>query len=161
MSLQDSDYFCNFRSFLMTKRLTLRNTLRGFTLIEIMVVVVIIGILASLVIPRIIGRPQQARIVKAKQDILAIENAMQLYKLDNGFYPSAEQGIAALVSKPGSDPVPTNWQPYLKEVPQDPWGKPYHYANPGQHSDIDIYTYGPTGQPGGSGENAEIGNWGK
>ncbi|MGB6976254.1 MAG: type II secretion system major pseudopilin GspG [Gammaproteobacteria bacterium] len=145
----------------MQRYLNHRRNMRGFTLIEIMVVVVIIGILASIVIPKIISRPQQARIVKAKQDILSIENAMQLYKLDSGFYPNTEQGIAALVTKPGSDPVPTNWQPYLKEVPTDPWGKPYHYANPGQHGDIDIFSYGPTGQPGGSGENATIGNWSK
>jgi general secretion pathway protein G len=144
---------------MMQQNLNSRSNMRGFTLVEIMVVVVIIGILASIIIPKIASRPQQARIVKARQDISSIENAMQLYKLDNGFYPSTEQGIGALASKPNSDPTPTNWQSYLKEVPKDPWGKPYHYANPGQHGDIDIFTFGPTGQAGGTGENAEIGNW--
>ena len=129
---------------------------KGFTLIEIMVVVVIMAILAAIVVPKIMERPEQARIVKAKQDILAIENAMDLYKLDNGHYPSPQQGIDALVKKPTTDPMPTNWSGYLKTVPIDPWGNPYHYSNPGKHSDIDIYTYGPSGKPGGKGE---IGNW--
>ena len=131
----------------------------GFTLIEIMVVVVIMAILAAIVVPKIITRPDQAKIVKAKQDILAIENAMDLYKLDNGSYPTQEQGIQALVTKPTSDPVPPNWQGYLKNLPLDPWGQPYHYVNPGKHGDIDLFTYGPTNQPGGTGMNATIGNW--
>jgi general secretion pathway protein G len=133
---------------------------KGFTLIEVMVVVVILAILAAIVIPKIMSRPEQARIVKAKQDILAIENAMDLYKLDNGFYPTTEQGIAALVSKPSIPPTPDNWAGYLKGVPIDPWGRPYHYLNPGQHNDIDIFTFGPSGQPSTSDNNkAEIGNW--
>ncbi len=131
----------------------------GFTLIEIMVVVVILGILAAIVVPKIASRPEQARVVRAKQDIAAIENAMELYKLDNGFYPSTDQGISALVTKPSSDPIPAGWHQYLKELPTDPWGQPYHYLNPGEHGDIDIFTYGPTGQPGGTGDNAEIGDW--
>jgi len=132
---------------------------KGFTLIEVMVVVVIMAILAAIVVPRIMSRPEQARVVKAKQDILAIENAMDLYRLDNGFYPSTEQGINALVKEPSTPPTPPNWNGYLKQTPKDPWGHPYHYLNPGQHSEIDIFTYGPTGQPGGTGRNAEIGNW--
>lgn len=131
----------------------------GFTLIEIMVVVVIMAILAAIVVPKIINRPDQAKIVKAKQDILAIENAMDLYKLDNGSYPTQDQGIQALVTKPTTDPMPSNWQGYLKNVPMDPWGYPYNYLNPGKHGDIDLYTYGPTHQPGGTGMNATIGNW--
>ena len=132
---------------------------KGFSLIEIMVVVVILGILASIVVPKIISRPDEARVVKAKQDILAIQNALDLYKLDNGFYPSTDQGLAALVIKPTSDPIPTNWKQYLKKLPKDPWGREYLYINPGQHGDVDIFTYGANGQPGGTGINAEIGNW--
>lgn len=132
---------------------------RGFSLIEIMVVVVILGILAAIVVPKISGRPDEARIVKAKQDILVIQNAMDLYRLDNGFYPSTDQGLMALVQKPTSNPIPHNWKSYLKSLPKDPWGKEYLYLNPGEHSDIDIFTYGPTGQAGGTGNNATIGNW--
>lgn len=131
----------------------------GFTLIEIMVVVVILGILAAIVVPKIVSRPDEARVVKAKQDILAIENALDLYKLDNTFYPSTDQGLEALVKKPSSDPIPQNWKPYLKNLPVDPWGRPYQYLNPGQHGSIDIFTYGADGKPGGSGINATIGNW--
>ena len=134
---------------------------RAFTLIEVMVVVVILAILAAIIVPQIMSRPNQARIVAAKQDILAIENAMELYKLDNAAYPSTEQGIQALVTQSTTDPVPTNWNgPYLKgHVPKDPWGHDYHYQNPGQHGDIDIFSYGPTNQPDGTGTNATIGNW--
>ena len=131
----------------------------GFSLIEIMVVVVILGILASIVVPKIISRPEEARVVKAKQDVLAIQNALDLYKLDNGYYPSTDQGLMALVEKPTTDPIPTNWKQYLKSLPMDPWGHAYRYLNPGQHGDIDVFTYGPTNQAGGEGGNAEIGNW--
>jgi general secretion pathway protein G len=132
---------------------------KGFSLIEIMVVVVILGILASIVVPKILSRPDEARIVKAKQDVLAIQNAMDLYKLDNGFYPSTDQGLMALVVKPSTNPIPHDWKPYLKSLPKDPWGREYLYLNPGQHSEIDIFTLGADGQPGGSGANAERGNW--
>lgn len=132
---------------------------QGFSLIEIMVVVVIMGILASIVVPRIMSRPDEARKVKAKQDILAIQNALDLYKLDNGFYPTTNQGLEALVKKPTTPPVPNHWKAYLKSLPIDPWGRPYLYLNPGEHGDIDIFTYGADGQPGGTGINAEIGNW--
>ncbi len=131
----------------------------GFSLIEIMVVVVILGILASIVVPKILSRPDEARVVKAKQDILAIQNALDLYKLDNGFYPSTEQGLEALVEKPTTNPEPRDWKLYLKTVPKDPWGREYLYLNPGQHAEVDVFTYGADGQPGGEGINAEIGNW--
>lgn len=131
----------------------------GFSLIEIMVVVVILGILAALVVPKIISRPDDARIVKAKQDVLAIQNALDLYRLDNGFYPSTDQGLRALVSKPSSSPEPRDWRSYLKTLPKDPWGRDYMYLNPGQHGEIDVYTNGADGQPGGTGVNAVIGNW--
>ena len=132
---------------------------KGFSLIEIMVVVVILGILASIVVPKIMGRPDEARVVKAKQDILAIQNALDLYKLDNGTYPTTDQGLAALVTKPTTAPEPRDWKAYLKRLPVDPWGREYLYLNPGQHGDIDIFTLGAEGQPGGTGINAEVGNW--
>jgi general secretion pathway protein G len=132
---------------------------RGFSLIEIMVVVVILGILAALVVPKIINRPDEARIVKAKQDVLAIQNALELYKLDNGFYPSTDQGLMALVEKPTSSPVPLDWKSYLKSVPKDPWNRDYIYLNPGQHGDIDVYTEGPKGDSSDNDPKAQIGNW--
>ena len=132
---------------------------RGFSLIEIMVVVVILGILAALVVPKIINRPDEARVVKAKQDVMTIQSALDLYKLDNGSYPTTDQGIQALVQRPNSGPVPNNWQSYLKSVPKDPWGRDYLYLNPGEHDEVDVFTYGAAGQPGGTGINAEIGNW--
>lgn len=135
------------------------NQQRGFSLIEIMVVVVILGILASIVVPKIIHRPDEARIVKAKQDVLAIQNALDLYRLDNGVYPSTDQGLLALVEKPTSNPIPHDWKLYLKSIPKDPWGRDYLYLNPGQHGEIDVFTYGAAGQPGGTGINAAIGNW--
>lgn len=132
---------------------------RGFSLIEIMVVVVILGILAAIVVPKIISRPDEARVVKAKQDVLSIQNALDLYRLDNGFYPTTDQGLLALVEKPTTAPIPRDWKTYLKSLPKDPWGREYIYLNPGQHGEIDIFTLGPSGQAGGSGANAEIGNW--
>lgn len=137
------------------KKFVLRQ--QGFTLIEVMVVVVILAILAAIIVPRIMSRPEQARAVKAKTDIMAIENAMEMYKLDNGFYPSNAQGIDALVTKPSGEPVPQMWQSggYLKTVPQDPWGHAYHYANPGKHSEIDLWTDGPVS---GS-DKGVVGNW--
>jgi general secretion pathway protein G len=133
----------------------------GFSLIEIMVVVVILGILASIVVPKIMSRPDEARRVKVRQDIQSIQSALDLYRLDNGFYPSTDQGLKALVQKPSSSPSPNHWHQYLKSVPIDPWDTPYLYLNPGQHGEIDIFTYGADGQPGGEGINAEIGNWEK
>ena len=127
----------------------------GFTLIEVMAVVVILGILAAIILPKIMSRPEQARIVKVKQDLLAIQSALDLYKLDNGFYPSTDQGLQALVSKPTSSPVPRNWKSegYLGELPKDPWGEAYQYLNDSEK--LRIFSYGPKGKEG----NSEIGNW--
>lgn len=135
--------------------------MRGFTLIEIMVVVVILGILAAIVVPRIMDRPDVARVTKARQDIRAVEGALKLYRLDNFRYPTTEQGIEALVEKPTSQPEPPNWKPggYLDRLPKDPWGEPYHYRNPGEHGEIDVYSYGRDGRPGGEDIDADIGNW--
>lgn len=131
---------------------------RGFTLIEIMVVVVILGILATLVVPRIMERPDQARVIKAKQDLQAIKSALDLYKLDNFDYPQGDLGLQALVSPPdsGSGVGATR---YLDKLPVDPWGNPYEYLNPGVKGDVDIFSYGADGQPGGEGVRADIGNW--
>jgi len=132
---------------------------RGFTLVEIMVVVVILGILAVLIVPRVVGRTDEARIVAAKQDVAAIMQALKLYRLDNGRYPTTEQGITALVTKPQSDPVPANWQKYLDRVPKDPWGNVYQYLNPGVRGEIDVFTLGADTRPGGSGPDADVGSW--
>lgn len=133
----------------------------GLTLIEIMVVIVIMAILAAIVVPKIMSRPDQAKKIKAKQDIMTIENSMDLYKLDNGFYPSQEQGIQALVTQPTTEPTPNNWSTggYLKKLPMDPWGHAYHYKNPGEHGEIDIYTLGANNKAGGTGLNSTMGNW--
>jgi len=138
-----------------------RATQRGFTLIEIMVVVVILGILAAIVVPNIIDRPDAARVAKARQDIRAVESALKLYRLDNFRYPTTEQGLAALVDKPTTQPEPRNWKSggYLDRIPTDPWGETYHYRNPGEHGEIDVYTLGRDGRPGGKESDADIGNW--
>jgi general secretion pathway protein G len=137
------------------------NQTQGFTLIEIMVVVVILSILAALVVPKIIERPDEARVLKVKQDIRAIEAALKLYKLDNYVYPSTDQGLEALVSKPTGMPEPRQWKEggYLDRLPKDSWGFPYNYLSPGQHGEFDIWSYGADGQPGGMGVNADVGNW--
>jgi general secretion pathway protein G len=132
----------------------------GFTLIEVMVVVVILAILASILIPKIMDKPDEARVVKAKQDIQAIQSALDMYRLDNYVYPSTDQGLQALVQKPTVDPVPAHWKQYLDQMPVDPWDHPYQYLNPGTHgSAVDIWSNGADGQPGGEGVNADIGNW--
>jgi general secretion pathway protein G len=132
---------------------------RGFTLIEILVVVVILGILAAIVVPRVMEHPGEARQVRAKQDIQAIMTALNTYKLDNYTYPTTEQGLDALVHKPGGSPEAPNWHGYLDKIPKDPWDKPYLYLRPGVHGDVDVFTYGRDGKPGGDGEDADVGNW--
>ena len=134
---------------------------RGFTLIEILVVVVILGILAAIVVPRVMEHPGEARRVRAKQDVQAIVTALNMYKLDNFVYPSTEQGLDALVNKPSGAPDAPNWRKggYLDKTPKDPWGKPYLYLRPGAHGDIDVFSYGADGKPGGEGEDADVGDW--
>ena len=137
------------------------NKQQGFTLIEIIVVVVIIGILATFVAPKFMGKTDTARITKAKSDILSLESALDLYKLDNFTYPTTDQGLEALISVPSSDPVPTNWQKggYIKKLQKDPWQRDYLYLSPGEHGEVDIYSLGADGVEGGEDSNADIGNW--
>jgi general secretion pathway protein G len=131
----------------------------GFTLVEIMVVVVILGVLAVLIVPRVVGRTEEARAAAAKHDIAAIMQSLKLYRLDNGRYPTNEQGLQALVTKPQAGPVPSNWRSYLDKLPKDPWGNAYQYLNPGVHGEIDVFTLGADGQPGGAAADQDIGSW--
>ena len=133
----------------------------GFTLIEIMVVVVILGILAAIIVPRVLDRPDTARLVKAKQDLRTLESALNLYRLDNYSYPSTEQGLDALLNEPAGEPEARNWQAggYIDRLPIDPWQRPYLYLSPGEQGDFDVYTLGADGVPGGEGIHADLGNW--
>jgi len=144
------------------KRIDRRHS-RGFTLIELMVVIVILGVLAGLIVPRIMGRPDEARQVKAKMQIESIETALKLYKLDNGTYPSTDQGLEALVTEPETPPLPRKWREggYLEKgkVPVDPWENAFVYLSPGVHGDFDISSYGADGVSGGDGKNSDINNW--
>ncbi len=134
---------------------------RGFTLIEIMVVVVIMGVLAALVVPRLMGRTDDARILAAKQDIATLMQALKLYRLDNQRYPTTEQGLQALITRPTQGPVPPNWKTggYLDRLNKDPWGNVYQYQSPGSRGEIDVFSYGADGKPGGTGNDADIGSW--
>jgi general secretion pathway protein G len=136
---------------------------RGFTLIEVMVVLVILGILATLVVPRIMSRPDEARIIAAKQDINSIGQALKLYRLDNHAYPTTDQGLQALVTKPTAPPAPPNWKTggYLDRLPKDPWGNEYKYLSPGvkNTNDVDIFSLGADGVAGGEGNDADVGSW--
>ena len=145
---------------------------RGFTLIELMVVLVIIGVLAALIVPNVLDRADDARVTAARTDVNNLMQALKLYKLDNQRYPSAEQGLqalvakpsteqglAALVSKPTVEPIPPNWKPYVDKLPNDPWNRPYQYLNPGIKGEFDVMSFGADGQPGGEGNDADVGSW--
>lgn len=131
----------------------------GFTLIELMVVLVIIGVLAALIVPNVLDRADDARVTAARTDVNNLMQALKLYKLDNQRYPSGEQGLQALIAKPSTGAVPPNWKPYLEKLPNDPWGRPYQYLNPGIKGEIDVMSFGADGQAGGEGKNADIGSW--
>ena len=130
----------------------------GFTLIELMVVLVIIGVLAALIVPNVLDRADDARVTAARTDISNLGQALKLYKLDNQRYPTSEQGLQALLVKPTSGPLPLNWKPYLEKLPNDPWGRPYQYLNPGIKGEMDVLSFGADGQAGGEGKNADIGS---
>jgi len=134
---------------------------RGFTLLEVMVVIVILGILAALVVPKIISRPDEARVIAARQDIASLMQALKLYRLDNQRYPTTEQGLQSWSVKPTTVPIPLNWKlgGYVERLPKDPWGNPYQYLNPGVRGEIDVFSYGADGAPGGEGNDADIGSW--
>ena len=131
----------------------------GFTLIELMVVLVIIGVLAALIVPNVLDRADDARATAAKTDVNNLMQALKLYKLDNLRYPTAEQGLSALVVKPATLPVPPNWKPYLDKLPNDPWNNAYQYLNPGLKGEVDVLSFGADGQAGGDGKNADVGSW--
>ncbi len=136
-----------------------RRRAAGFTLIEIMVVLVIIGVLAALIAPNVLDRAADARVTAARTDVNNLVQALKLYKLDNQRYPSAEQGLEALVRRPEGGPAAPNWKPYLDKLPADPWGRPYQYLNPGLKGEIDVFSFGADGQPGGEGRDADVGSW--
>lgn len=131
----------------------------GFTLIELMVVLLIIGVLAALIVPNVLDRADDARATAAKTDVNNLMQALKLYKLDNQRYPTSEQGLQALLTKPASAPVPANWKSYLDKLPNDPWGRAYLYLNPGIKGEIDVMSFGADGQAGGEGKNADVGSW--
>ena len=145
----------------MTRSSVFLRRASGFTLIEILVVIVILGILAALIVPRVMDRPDQARVVAARSDIAAIMSALKLYRLDNGAYPSADQGLAALTRKPERGDIPRNWKSggYLEKLPVDPWGIEYLYLNPGIRGEVDVFSLGADRKPGGEGFDAEVGSW--
>jgi general secretion pathway protein G len=136
-----------------------RRRVQGFTLIELMVVLVIIGVLAALIVPNVLDRADDARVTAARTDVNNLMQALKLYRLDNQRYPAAEQGLEALVRKPTTGTIPPSWRPYLEKLPNDPWARPYQYVNPGVKGEIDVFSFGADGQPGGEGANADVGSW--
>ena len=147
------------KSLSLASRRSAPRTARGFTLIELMVVLVIIGVLGALIVPNVLDRAAGARVTAARTDVNNLVQALKLYKLDNQRYPSNEQGLRALVAKPTTGVIPPNWKPYLDKLPNDPWDHPYQYANPGVKGEIDVYSFGADGQIGGEGNDAEVGSW--
>ena len=138
-----------------------RARIRAFTLIEVMVVIAILAVLAALIVPKVMSRPDEARVVAARQDIASLLQALKLYRLDNLRYPTTEQGLSALVTRPSVAPVPPNWKPggYLERLPRDPWGHPYQYLSPGLRGEVDVFSFGADGVAGGEGFDADIGSW--
>ena len=147
------------KRFLSPVRTARHRLAAGFTLIELMVVLVIIGVLAALVVPNVLDRADDARTTAARTDVTNVMQALKLYRLDNQRYPTSEQGLQALINKPTTAPLPLNWRPYLEKLPNDPWGRPYQYLNPGVKGEIDVMSFGADGQSGGEGKDADIGSW--
>jgi general secretion pathway protein G len=137
----------------------LRAARRGFTLIELLVVLVIIGVLGALIVPNLFSSVDDARRTAARTDVNTLMQSLQRYKLDNLRYPTAEQGLQALVTKPTASPIPPNWRAYQQKLPNDPWGRPYQFVNPGVKGEVDVFSFGADGQPGGEGNDADIGSW--
>jgi len=155
-----TEFVASSRSFTRTDdRPKSRARSTGFTLIELMVVLVIIGVLAALIVPNVLNRADDARVTAARTDVNNLMQALKLYKLDNQRFPSAEQGLQSLVARPSVGSAPPNWKPYLDKLPNDPWGRPYQYANPGIKGEIDVYSFGADGVAGGEGNDADIGSW--
>ncbi len=136
-----------------------RRRWQGFTLIELLVVIAIIGVLAALIVPNVINRADDAKLTAARSDVNLLMQQLKIYRLDNQRYPSAEQGLEALVRKPTTGTIPNNWKVYVEKLPNDPWGRPYQYANPGVQGEIDVFSFGADGQAGGEGTDADIGSW--
>jgi general secretion pathway protein G len=132
---------------------------RGFTLIELLVVLTIIGVLAALIVPNVLNRAEEAKVTAARTDISNLMQQLKLYKLDNQRFPTAEQGLEALVRKPTAGSIPPNWKPYIDKLPNDPWGRPYQFVNPGIKGEVDVFSFGADGQSGGEGTNADVGSW--
>jgi general secretion pathway protein G len=143
----------------LTRLRAVRQLAAGFTLIELMVVVAIIGMLAAVIVPNVLGKADEASAKVAQADISSLMQQLKLYKLDNQRYPTSAQGLQALLAKPTVAPIPPNWKPYLDKLRNDPWGNPYQYLNPGIKGEIDVFSFGADGQPGGEGKNADIGSW--
>ncbi len=143
----------------VTRQASFRRLRRGFTLIELLVVLVIIGVLGALIVPNLFSSLDDARATAARTDINTLVQALKRYKLDNQRFPTAEQGLDALVRKPTAGTPPPNWKPYLDKLPADPWGRAYQYLNPGVKGEIDVFSFGADGQPGGEDKNADIGSW--
>lgn len=149
----------NFQLTSTTPRRSRSKQASGFTLIELMVVLVIIGVLAALIVPNVLDRADDARSTAAKTDVNNLMQALKLYKLDNQRYPTSAQGLQALLVKPTDAPIPGNWKHYLDKLPNDPWGRAYQYLNPGVKGEVDVFSFGADGQPGGEGKNADVGSW--
>ena len=156
---QNKIFFAYHRPMSQQTRPLTATLQRGFTLIELMVVLLIIGVLAALIVPNVLDRADDAKVTAAKADIGNLTQALKMYRLDNGRYPSAEQGLTSLVTKPTAEPMAPNWKKNLDQLPNDPWGKPYVYLNPGIKAEIDVMSFGADGQSGGEGKNADIGSW--